>query len=167
MPGRLLFPSFATGEEPRLVEIRRVLDRAVERAGWKRGDFYTRALRHTYCAARLLTLDHGAPVTPYTVSRELGHGSLDMVERVYAHLAAMRHRSEVVEYRIEQHADALRDRLKALGFVTGNDTAAADEREKTTPRKRETRSGDVSSDEWARPDSNRRPLAPEASALSN
>jgi len=25
----------------------------------------------------------------------------------------------------------------------------------------------VSSDEWARPDSNRRPLAPEASALSN
>jgi hypothetical protein len=47
-------------------------------------------------------------MTPYTVSRELGHGSLDMVERVYAHLGAIRHRSESVEYRIEQHAEALR-----------------------------------------------------------
>ena len=88
-------------------------------------------------------------------------------ERVYAHLGAIRHRSESVEYRIEQHADALRDRLQALGFVTGNDTAAANESENTTPRERETPNGDVTSDEWARPDSNRRPLAPEASALSN
>ncbi len=59
--GRLLFPSFATGVDAHLVEIRKVLDRAAERAGWHRGDFYTRALRHTYCAARLQTLDHGAP----------------------------------------------------------------------------------------------------------
>ena len=167
MPGRLLFPSFATGAEARLVEIRKVLDRAAERAGWQRGDFYTRALRHTYCAARLQTIDHGAPVTPYTVSRELGHGSLDMVERVYAHLGAVRHRSEAVEYRLEQHLDQLRDRLQALGFGTTNDTAGTAEPENTTPRERETRSGDVTSDEWARPDSNRRPLAPEASALSN
>ena len=90
-----------------------------------------------------------------------------MVERVYAHLGAMRHRSEVVEYRIEQHVDVARDRLQALGVVTGNDTAAGGEAENTAPRERETRSGDVTSDEWARPDSNRRPLAPEASALSN
>ncbi|MBA3497079.1 MAG: hypothetical protein H0T86_08240 [Gemmatimonadales bacterium] len=54
----------------------------------------------------------GAPaahdrVSPFTVSRELGHGSRAMVEEVYAHLGTMRHRSEVVEYRIEQHTAAL------------------------------------------------------------
>jgi hypothetical protein len=37
-----------------------------------------------------------------------------MVERVYAHLGAVRHRSEVVEYRVEQHEEALGDRLRAL-----------------------------------------------------
>jgi hypothetical protein len=77
------------------------------------------------CAARLQTLDRGAPVSIYTVSRELGHGSEDMVQRVYSHLGTVRHRSEVVEYRVEQHVDQLGDRLRALGFVTENVTAAA------------------------------------------
>ena len=53
----------------------------------------------------------------YTVSRELGHGSRDMVERVYSHLGTVRHRSEVVEYRIEQHEEVLHDRLAALPAV--------------------------------------------------
>jgi hypothetical protein len=48
--------------------------------------------------SRLQTLDHGAPVSLYTVSRELGHGSEEMVRRVYSHLGTVRHRSEVVEY---------------------------------------------------------------------
>ena len=41
-------------------------------------------------------------MSPYTVSRELGHGSEEMVRRVYSHLGTVRHRSEVVEYRVEQ-----------------------------------------------------------------
>jgi hypothetical protein len=131
--GRLLFPSFATGEESPLIDVRKIIDRVAERAGWTRGEFYTRALRHTYCAARLQTLDHGAPVTPYTVSRELGHGSLEMVERVYAHLGAMRHRSEMVEFRVEQHLDRLGDRLRALGFVTRNVTREAEGAENEAP----------------------------------
>ena len=73
--------------------------------------------RHSYCAARLQTLDQGAPVSLYTVSRELGHGSRDMVERVYSHLGTVRHRSDVVEYRIEQHEEVLHDRLVALPAV--------------------------------------------------
>ena len=81
--------------------MRKLLDRVAERAGWKAGELYTRVYRHTYTAARLQTLDHGAPVSVYTVSRELGHGSEEMVRRVYAHLGAMRHRAEVVEYRIK------------------------------------------------------------------
>lgn len=32
-----------------------------------------------------------------------------MIERVYGHLGAQRHRSAVVEYRIEQHAAKLGD----------------------------------------------------------
>jgi integrase len=56
----------------------------------------------------------GAPVSIYTVSRELGHTSPAMVQRVYAHLGTIRHRAEVVEYRVEQHAGTLGDRLTAL-----------------------------------------------------
>ena len=42
--------------------------------------------RHTYAAARLQTLHHGAPVSPYTVMRELGHSSIQLIERTYGHL---------------------------------------------------------------------------------
>lgn len=70
--------------------------------------------RHTYTSARLQTLDGGAPVSPYTLSRELGHGSLQMVEKVYSHLGVVRHRSPAVEYRVEQFAAQLADRLEAL-----------------------------------------------------
>jgi hypothetical protein len=83
--------------------------------------------------ARLQTLDRGAPVSLYTVSRELGHGSEEMVRRVHAHLGSVRHRSEVVEYRLEQHVEALKDRLGALGFVTRNVTRDAPVEESETP----------------------------------
>jgi integrase len=70
--------------------------------------------RHTYCAARLQTLDAGAPVSVYTVAKELGHGGEAMVRGVYGHLGDVRHRAAVVEYRVEQHAATLKDRLAAL-----------------------------------------------------
>ena len=70
--------------------------------------------RHTYCAARLQTLDTGAPVSTYTVAREMGHGGEAMVRRVYGHLGQVRHRAEIVEYRVEQHASRLKDKLAAL-----------------------------------------------------
>jgi hypothetical protein len=57
-------------------------------------------------------------VSPFTVGKELGHGGTSMVERVYSHLGQVRHRSDVVEYRIEQHREALGDRLKALKKLT-------------------------------------------------
>src|SRR5512132_543576 len=102
--GELVFPSLATGEEAMLTDTRKLLDRVGARAGWKPGEIRTKIFRHTYTAARLQTLDHGAPVSLYTVSRELGHGSLAMVEKTYAHLGEIRNRAEVVEYRVEQHA---------------------------------------------------------------
>jgi len=76
--------------------------------------------RHTYCSSRLQTLDHGAPVSPYTVARELGHGGQSIVDRVYGHLGTVGHRAEVVEYRVEQHAAILGERLERVRtpFVT-------------------------------------------------
>jgi hypothetical protein len=62
--------------------------------------------RHRYCSARLQTLDGDAPVSPFTVQRELGHGSPAMVNRVYGHLGTVRHRAPVVEFAVEQHQGA-------------------------------------------------------------
>jgi hypothetical protein len=49
--------------------------------------------------------DRGAQVSIYTVARELGHGSHEMVKRIYAHLGDVRHRAQIVEYRVEQYLD--------------------------------------------------------------
>lgn len=108
----LLFPSPAGGGVVR--DFRKSLNAIAKRAGWAEGEVTSKMFRHTYCAARLQTLDRGAPVSTYTVSREMGHGSLRLVERVYSHLGDVRHRSEVVEYRVDQHKDVLGDRLRAL-----------------------------------------------------
>ena len=70
--------------------------------------------RHTYYYTRLETLDRGAPVSVYTVGNELGHGGDSLVKRVYGHLGEVRHRSEVVEYRIRDHVARLGERLTRL-----------------------------------------------------
>jgi integrase len=125
-PTRLLFPARHT-QERMVGNFDKVLDQLAVRAGWTAGEIRTKMFRHTYCAARLQTLDQGAPVSPYTVGRELGHGGDALVRRVYGHLGQIRHRSEVVEYRVEQHADVLKDRLAALTFDTILDTSARPE----------------------------------------
>jgi hypothetical protein len=103
--GTLLFPSETGGM---LKDWRKVLDAVAKRAGWKVGEIRSKRFRHTYCAARLQTLDGGAPISVFTVARELGHSSTDMVEKVYSHLGTIRHRSDAVEYRVEQHEKAAR-----------------------------------------------------------
>lgn len=94
-PDALLFPSPTGGT---LSDIRGSLSKAVEAAKIeKRVTLHT--FRHTYAAQRLQTTDHGAPVSPYTVMRELGHSSIQLIEDTYGHLTRTRHRSAVVEYR--------------------------------------------------------------------
>ena len=109
-------------------------------------------------------------MSTYTVARELGHESEAMVRRVYAHLGTIRHRSEVVEYRVEQHLERLGDRLQRLGLVrpsvTGIDTAGAEQAGTTTPRDSATVSGADGSDEWAWVELNYRPHAYQACALT-
>jgi integrase len=115
--GRLLFPSFERGVERRMVDIRKLLDRVAVRAGWKAGEIRTRALRHTYTAARLQTLDHGAPVSIFTVARELGHGGDSLVRRVYGHLGQVRHRAEAVEYPVGVCSVRFSERIAELETV--------------------------------------------------
>lgn len=97
-----------------LTDFRKLLDAVAVRAGWKPGEIRSKMFRHTYCAARLQTVDQGAPVSTYTVAREIGHGGEAMVRKVYGHLGQVRHRAEVVEYRVEQHANVVGERLTAL-----------------------------------------------------
>lgn len=109
----LLFPSPRTGGI--LTDTRRALDALGERAGWQPGELRTKMFRHSYCAARLQTLDRGFPVANRTVADELGHGGEDLVRKVYGHLGQIRHRSEFVEYRIEQQREEIpAERLRAL-----------------------------------------------------
>lgn len=104
--GRLLFRSpHIADREASLTDLRDLLDRVAVRAGWKAGEIRTRMFRVTYATARLQTLDRGAPVSPWTVEKELGHGSREMLEEVYGRVQSVRHRSEAVEYRVEQHFD--------------------------------------------------------------
>lgn len=110
----LLFPSPVTGRM--LHEWRKTLDRIAVRAGFPKGSVRTKAFRHSFASARLQTMDNGAPVAIWTVSKELGHGSETMLKTIYGHLGQVRHRSDVVEYRVEQHRDTLADRLAALGI---------------------------------------------------
>jgi integrase len=100
---RLLFPAPRLTDEAPFADVRDLLDRVAERASWNAGDIRTRIFRVTYATARLQTLDRGAPVSPWTVEKELGHGSREMLEEVYGRLGTVRHRSGVVEYRVEQH----------------------------------------------------------------
>jgi len=115
--GRLLFPSFENGQEQGIVDIRKLLDRVSVQAGGKAGELRTRLFRHTYAAARLQTLDRGAPVSVFTVARELGHGGEGLVRRVYGHLGQVRHRAEEVEYPLSACAHRFADRLAELEFV--------------------------------------------------
>jgi len=53
-----------------LSDFRKLLDAVAARAGWQRGEIRSKMFRHTYCAARLQTLDQGAPVSLFTVAKE-------------------------------------------------------------------------------------------------
>jgi hypothetical protein len=75
----------------------------------------------------------------YPKDSPLSQSALD--QRVYAHLGIVRHRSEVVEYRLEQHLEALKDRLGQVGFVTRNVTAEQGRGENDPPLQPKSKRG--------------------------
>jgi integrase len=71
-PSRLLFPSYRTGAEAIVTDFQKLLDAVAVRAAWKPGEIRSKMFRHTYCAARLQTLDQGAPVSVLRWRRSSG-----------------------------------------------------------------------------------------------
>lgn len=125
--GSLLFPSGRGAEESMLNDVRKALDIIAQRAGFQEGQIRLHGLRHTYTAARIQTCDRGRPVSLYTVSRELGHRSTDMIESRYGHLHDRTEEGcvEIVEFRIETHRERLGDRLTALEGRAAREVRAA------------------------------------------
>ncbi len=113
-PARLLFPSYRTGAEALIRDTRKLLDAVSVRCGYPEGEIHLYSFRHSFTAAALQLMDRGAPISPYTVGRWLGHGGAALVNRVYGHLGDVRHRSEQLEFRAAQHAEILGDRLRVL-----------------------------------------------------
>ena len=97
-----------------LTDVRKLLDAVVGCVGYQPRELNLYVFRHTYCAARLQTLEDGAPVSAFTVTREPEHGGEAMVRKVYGHLGQVWHRAEFVEYRVEQHVAKLEARRAAL-----------------------------------------------------
>ena len=122
----LLFPAAAGGM---VGDLRKSLDTTAKRCGIEGGELRTRRFRHTYCSARLATVQRilkpgGDPndenawdyieVSKFQVQKEMGHGGSQLVDRIYGHAQRSPIRSDVVEYRVEQHRDALGDRLRSI-----------------------------------------------------
>jgi integrase len=132
----LLFPGQGParrGQPRRVADFRKALAQVTARLEWRPGEVTPKVFRHTYCAARLQTLDRGAPVSIFTVGRELGHGGDALVRRIYGHLGDFRHRAEVVEYRVEQFPH-LAERVERLAFVTAIVTVGESESRKSLSR---------------------------------
>lgn len=93
---------------------RKSLDRISVRCGWEPGAVRSKMFRHAYATHRLQCLDRGAPISPFIVANELGHGGESLVRRIYGHVGSVRCRGEHLEYRVEQHVETLESRLTAL-----------------------------------------------------
>ncbi len=122
----LLFPAPSGGV---VRDIRKSLDAAARLSGMEAGEVRTRRFRHTYCSARLQTVQRilkpgrepddpdaweYVEVARFQVQKEMGHGGGQLVDRIYGHAQGSPYRSDVLEYRVEKHREVLGDRLRSL-----------------------------------------------------
>lgn len=128
----LLFPAPHGGK---VNDLRKSLDAVGAMCGFEGGEVRTRRFRHTYCSARLQTVQRivkpgkdpatdpeayeWVEVSRFDVQKEMGHGGATLVDRIYGHRSRNPHRSEVVEYRAGNHAEELGERLVALAAHGG------------------------------------------------
>lgn len=92
----LLFPAWDGGT---ITKMRSALETLEDRTEDMNKRLTLTVFRHTYCSARIQTVDAGEPVALFTVAREMGHGSIDRIEDTYGHLQAERVRLPEVRYR--------------------------------------------------------------------
>ena len=129
--GGLLFPATSGGL---IGDLRKSLDAMGKLCGMDEGEVRTRRFRHTYCSARLQTVQRilkpgrkpddddsfeYVEVSKFQVQKEMGHGGGQLVDRIYGHAQRNPHRSDVVEYRVEKHREALGERLTAVTAARG------------------------------------------------
>jgi len=122
----LLFPAPSGGM---VRDIRKSLDATAKLSCMEAGELRTRRFRHTYCSARLQTVQRilkpgrepddpdaweYVEVARFQVQKEMGHGGGQLVDRIYGHAQGNPHRSDVVEFRVEKHREILGDRLRSL-----------------------------------------------------
>jgi len=124
----LLFPGLGGAM---VGDLRKSLDQLGDMCGIGQGEVRTRRFRHTYCSARLQTVQRivkpgrdpardgedayeYVEVSKFTVQKEMGHGGAQLVDRIYGHAQRNPVRSDVVEYQVEKHREALGDRLRSL-----------------------------------------------------
>jgi len=53
-------------------------------------------------------------VSRFQVQKEMGHGGGQLVDRIYGHAQRTPYRSDVVEYRVENHTEELGERFRSL-----------------------------------------------------
>ena len=125
---------FASSTGAMVGNLRQSLDATARLCGIEGGKLRTRRFRHTYCSARLQTVQRilkpgGDPsdenaweyieVSKFQVQKEMGHGGSQLVDRIYGHAHRNPIRSDVVEYRVEKHQEMLGDRLRSLAANAG------------------------------------------------
>jgi integrase len=114
--GKLLFPSPRHTQERMIDDLRKPLSRIALAAGFSAGDLHPLVFRHTYATTRRLTVDRVftvdgsvgfAPVNEKVIEQEMGHATGRLLQLIYTHLPRVPWRSEVVEYRLEQHGASI------------------------------------------------------------
>jgi integrase len=114
----LLFPSARIPGQ--MFDPRKALAGIAKLAGYDANRLTCHSLRHTFCAAALQTLDNGAAISPYTVQRWMGHGSVEVTLGIYGKLGTVRSRTAAVEFTLPAGGEGLRqevrDRIERLGW---------------------------------------------------
>src|SRR5690606_31854483 len=114
--GPLLFPAARSGGTVPLGDWRKSLDRIATYCGFPAGSVRTRRFRVTYCTHRTYTLDEsGQAMTPLKLQAEMGHGSLEMIDRRYFRHTRLRAARPQLEFRWAEWEAQYGDRLGSNG----------------------------------------------------
>lgn len=91
-----------------------ILELIAKRAGFEQGQIRTEVFRTSYIIHRLACTDQGSPIDPYTVAREVGYTSPDLVERVRERVQYGRPRMEELAFRPDMIGSHLSARRQVL-----------------------------------------------------
>jgi integrase len=112
--GRTTGHLFTTHSGEAVGDWRRMLDLIATRAGFRIGQIRTRVLRTSYITHRLACMEHGTPIDPYEVAREVGYTSPAMIKTVYERAQHCRGTMDELAFRPDAIGPDLQARLQAV-----------------------------------------------------